>query len=232
LTFGNVYVLVPFVSTQAAPATRFAAVIDALCTVVVFGLGAGLPGPLVIRLWERLTKISARFTALGKRPIKPRAIPNDPPLREPQLAEPQPDPRYKTLCLPKAEAWLLRLLPEAEPFAAQLQAMLAQPDMQALLQAKPSLIRLIRPLCRMLGVQPPAEPRPPRPEPDSAPIPQSANPQSANPQSANPQAANPQSANPQAANPQAAATHAPPPQPSWARPATVSPPPDPESKPA
>ena len=117
LTFANVYVLVSFVSALASPATRFAVIIDALCAVVVTGLGTGFPGPLVIRLWERLTKLSVRFTALGKRPITPRAIPNDPPLRQLQpvrRAEPPSDPRYKTLCR-KAEAWRLRLLPSSDP---------------------------------------------------------------------------------------------------------------------
>jgi hypothetical protein len=170
LTSDTIYVLVTFVPAAAtlATATRFATLVEALCGAVVIGLHTGLSGPLVIRLWQRLTEIAARFAALGARPLNPRATPNHPPLRQPPVLQPpvpqpRPDPRYKTRRLPTAEAWLLRLLPEAEPYAEQVQAMLALPEFQALLQARPSLTRLLRPLCRMLGIEPPADPPPPEP---------------------------------------------------------------------
>ena len=162
MTTHNIYVLVPFVPRQAilAAATRLATMVEALCAVVVLGLHSGLPGPLIVRLWDRLTRLANRFNAIAARPIKPRATPNPIPATPKPPAETCHDPRFKTRRLPTADAWLLKLLPEAEPFVSQLQAMLDDPAIAALLQAKPSLIRLLRPICRMLGVQPPLDPEP------------------------------------------------------------------------
>ena len=57
----------------------------------------------------------------------------------------------------------IRRLPAAAPFAAELQRLIGDPQMAALLQANPGMARLLRPLCRMLGVQQPPEQRVPRP---------------------------------------------------------------------
>jgi hypothetical protein len=132
--------------------------VEALCSVVVLGLHTGLPGPLIVHLWERLTRLANRFNAIAARPIKPRETANPIPAPPKPPAETCHDPRFKTRRLPTANGWLLKLLPEADTFVSQLQAMLADPEIAALLKAKPSLIRLLRPICRMLGVQPPLDP--------------------------------------------------------------------------
>jgi len=90
------------------------------------------------------------------------------------------------LRLPRGQAWLIRLLPgEAASYGCQLQALLADPQMAALLAAAPEAGRILRPLCRLLAITPegslalpsaagkpapkprPAKPVPP-PEPPSA----------------------------------------------------------------
>ena len=57
--------------------------------------------------------------------------------------------------LPRSFGWLLPLVPtEAACRATQLRAVLAEPEMVALIAAAPQATRLLRPLCRMLGLEP------------------------------------------------------------------------------
>ena len=51
---------------------------------------------------------------------------------------------------------------------SQLAYLLTDPEMLAILRASPLLVRMLRPLCRMLGVVLPAEFRPPPPPPKPA----------------------------------------------------------------
>ncbi len=55
--------------------------------------------------------------------------------------------------LPRGLAWLLRLVPEAAVYGSQLNHLLSDPEMVALLQAAPQMGRLLRPLCQMLGIR-------------------------------------------------------------------------------
>ena len=56
--------------------------------------------------------------------------------------------------LPGRKAWLVRALGwEAAGYGSQLAALLAEPEMVALLDAVPAVGRVLRPLGRMLGVQ-------------------------------------------------------------------------------
>ena len=57
--------------------------------------------------------------------------------------------------LPSGQGWLVRALGyEAAGYGSQLAALLAEPEMQVLLAAVPGAGRVLRPLCRMLGVVP------------------------------------------------------------------------------
>jgi hypothetical protein len=52
-------------------------------------------------------------------------------------------------------AWLCPLVPSwAAGHASQMRVVLAEPEMQALLSACPQAIRVLRPLCFMLGIAP------------------------------------------------------------------------------
>ncbi len=55
----------------------------------------------------------------------------------------------------------MRLVPGAAAGAAQLQTLLTEPEMAALTAAAPQMGRLLRPLCRMLGVTAPPAYGPP-----------------------------------------------------------------------
>ncbi len=142
-------------------AERFAGIIDGLCRAVA-ARGAGrdrLAGPLVVLIWMRLRSIAAQVVALAARIAagRHRRYPARRPPRRP--AAPR---RRVPLVLPHAPAWLLPLVPcEAGGYASQLRCLLAEPEAAALLDAAPQMRRLLRPLCRMLGVRLPPPPRPP-----------------------------------------------------------------------
>ena len=56
--------------------------------------------------------------------------------------------------LPNRAGWLVREFGwEVAAFGSQLQHLLGQPEMQAALAARPGVGRILRPICRMLGVR-------------------------------------------------------------------------------
>jgi hypothetical protein len=56
--------------------------------------------------------------------------------------------------LPRRFGWLCPLVPgEAACFAGQMRVLLAEPEMQTLLAACPQAVRVLRPLCVMLGIE-------------------------------------------------------------------------------
>ena len=181
-----VYVLLPLVTQFASlpPADRFALIIEGLCQAVARRGGLmGLAGPLVILIWTRLRRLKARFARHAT--TSPAPAPSRPAAKRPAVSPRQSQP----LLLPRRSAWLLRLVPETASGASQLRHFLAEPDVASLLAEAPQLGRILRPLCRMLGIRPPPalrpppDLRPPAPPPDAAPcarlIPPYAPPQSA-----------------------------------------------------
>ncbi len=106
--------------------------------------------PLVMLLWTRLARLTARFDALvarltAGRPAAPARQRTRPARKAPAAG----------LRLPRGQAWLIRLLPgEAASYGCQLQALLADPAMAALLAAAPEAGRILRPLCRLLAIAP------------------------------------------------------------------------------
>ena len=107
--------------------------------------------PLFLLLWTRLRRIVARFEALVARAESGRLA--QPPLRPVG----PPRPAWTGQRLPRGIGWLIPLLPAvAAGYGSQLQHLLSQPEMKILLDAEPQAGRLLRPLCRMLAIPPPA----------------------------------------------------------------------------
>ena len=153
------------------PTDRFASILDGLCHAVAERGGRRLlAGPLVILIWSRLRRLAAQVAALAARITAGRQR------RVLARRSPRPAPRRPAQrTLPHDHAWLLPLVPQASGYGSQLQHLLADPEFAALVDAAPQMRRLLRPLCRMLGVRlPPAlvpPPRPPRPAgPPAAPL--------------------------------------------------------------
>ena len=110
-----------------------------------------LAGALVIAIWTRLHRISARFGAVAATPLPPpRPARPDP---APRAAAPHPAPSSRRpAAMPHGAGWLVRLMPGTAASRSQLEALLRDPEMAALLAADPRLGRILRPLCWMLGV--------------------------------------------------------------------------------
>jgi hypothetical protein len=158
------------VPAPPTPAERFSAILFWLSQAVGARSGAGLSFSLIALIVDRLRRIKQRFAhiaaGVGAGTYRPRrqaaaARPGQPP--------PQPDK------LPKEFGWLLPLLPDAVAYRSQLEQLLADPEMAALLAAAPaSLRRPVRSLCRMLAISPPpvlakpAKPGKPRKTPPPA----------------------------------------------------------------
>ncbi len=147
-----------------ALADRFASLVEGLRRVLAArGAGAWLAGPLILLLWSRLRRTAERFARLAAKVHAGKLPPPRRRLRSPRPVQPQP------LRLPRGAAWLLRRLPQAAAAASQLQHLLADPAVADLLAAAPQAGRLLRPLCRMLGVRPPPALRLPPPARPAAP---------------------------------------------------------------
>jgi hypothetical protein len=137
---------------------RFATILDGMCRAVAARAACDRRfAPLALLLWGWLRRTARRFAAVAARPgarPKPRHRPARSAAQRPER------PR-----LPRGFAWLLRCAPETATFGGQLQHLLTDPEMAALLEAAPRLGRHLRPLCQMLGVRPGPAPPPPRPRP-------------------------------------------------------------------
>ncbi len=144
-------------SPNPIPATdRFSLSIDGLLGVVAAAIvGGRMNAAMILLVWTRIKRIEMRVLALvasiragryrGGWVVEGRA------------ARAQAGPRAAppaSLELPRSFAWLIVLVPyKAAGFASQLRYLLADPEMVALLAAAPRLGRILRPLCRMLGIE-------------------------------------------------------------------------------
>jgi len=167
------------------PADRLSALIVRLVSAVFARrVGAHLgfvPAALVILISDRLRQVSQRFRRLADRvqagwihqpkPAAPRPAPAEPRADKPprKRAEP-PDPllaRYINQ---------VRLIPGQDLEAIKLgfaHLLLTDPEMQAVMEAAPGPAwRILRPLCRMIGIaRPDILAPPPRPKAEKPPKP-------------------------------------------------------------
>jgi hypothetical protein len=165
---------------------RFARIIDGLCRVVAASCRAPnslatwgpspaglLAGPVIVLIWTRLRRATARFAALVAR-VRAGAPPkqgvnsrSDENTRHTGEACPGPraGSRYPGMLasflpgspprrLPTSFGWLIRAVPAAACSRSQLQHLLSDPEITALLSAAPQIGRVLRPLCHMLAINP------------------------------------------------------------------------------
>ena len=144
------------------PAERLALILDALQkAVAAHGIRGLLTLPLQVLLWSRLSRMAQRARRLGAK------IAAGVPLFIPRIRAPRHTPNRPYARLPGSYVWLIRAVPGTAFGAVQLRWLLTTPEMAALAESPP-MRRLLRPLCRMLGVdlptanpaQPPAAPPP------------------------------------------------------------------------
>ena len=118
------------------------------------GSKAGSAMPLIVLAWTRLRRLSPRFAALAAavregrlaaaRTARGRAAPG--PARAPRAPQPQR--------LPRGSGWLIRLVPEAPAYGSLVLHWLDDPELATLLAEAPQAGRILRPLCRMLAIEP------------------------------------------------------------------------------
>ena len=154
--------------TLPPPIERFALIIEALCQAAAARSARRWIAVAIANLiWMRLRRTGARFAKLaarvraGELPAAARASASG---ASDQSAESRAERQAKrrksddpadrlAKRLPRGFAWLLRLVPEAAVYGSQLNHLLSDPEMVALLQAAPQMGRLLRPLCQMLGIR-------------------------------------------------------------------------------
>ena len=173
----------------------FVLILRGVCEAIAArGPKAGADSPLIIPAYARLNRLSARFLALVEafragRLAAPRCSPatdqapaRTPPMRsvaeDAQAAPSDPPTPPKQLRLPSGFGWMLRFGQEVAGRRSQLEHWLTtEPELGPLLNGAPQAGRILRPLCHMLGIEPPAvlrlPPRPPRerPKPAASPAP-------------------------------------------------------------
>ena len=136
------YVHVLFMNTFALPpvAARLGLALDGLGRAVAARIAAPvMSAAMILLVWRRLRRIEGEIAGLLAR------------FQAGRLG----GARAERARLPVGFGWLLALVPgEAACFAGQIRAALAEPEMVALLQAAPQARRSLRPLCRMLGLEP------------------------------------------------------------------------------
>ena len=112
---------------------------------------------LLVLVWGRIGRMANRFETLFAR-WRAGTLPKPRPSRAGAPTTPRETARY-----PAGRAWLVHVVGyEAAGPASQLQHLLAHPDMAEFLHAAPQAGRILRPLCHMLGIDPPLEPSRPR----------------------------------------------------------------------
>ena len=168
-----------------AMADRFSRIIALLYEIVAEqGVMRLRNGPLTLLIYNRIRRWTAQFLARATVPPRPgenaaraprpRSAP--PSATRPFAAPPPvapPEGPAEGPHLPRGHAWLLRLMQPTAQSLSQLMALLHEPEVTALLLARPHLSRLLQPLCYALGMPPlPFMPAPRRRKP----APEAANP--------------------------------------------------------
>ena len=124
--------------------------------------------PLIVPIWNRIGRLLARFERLVVKlgtGWRPKAAPQPPPRSTPRSTPQAPHAQPDAIRLPRGFGWLVQLTHGATAASGHVQALLAEPGMAELLAAAPSAGRILRPLCRALGIRP----GPPLSEPPAAP---------------------------------------------------------------
>ncbi len=109
-----------------------------------------LHGPLLVLVWNRLTRMFQRFERLVAQ-WRAGTLPKPRPSR---AGQPRPTDRTPSP-FPRQHAWLLILARAAAAIAAfQLRTLMTDAELRVFLAECPRAGRVLRPLCHMLGMHP------------------------------------------------------------------------------
>ena len=142
-------------------ATRFREILTGLRAAIGMHLDKDRARDAIfVLVWHRIGRMANRFDALFAK-WQAGTLPKPRPSRPGRTGKPR-DPQLR---LPQGRVWLVAAVGyHAAGRAGQLQHLFTDPDFDKFLQAVPQAGRILRPLCHMLGIDPPAPLRlPPRP---------------------------------------------------------------------
>lgn len=164
------------VALSPSLAGRFAWFFQGLCRVIgVDAQRRGMEPALAWAVWNRVRVLGERFNTLivraraGRLRARRKAAPHPAPAdqergqacsqdeREIQPAAATGAPSHGALGvkLPREFGWVRRALPETGQFAGVLMYLLRDPETAALVEKAPEAGRILRPLCRLLGIEAP-----------------------------------------------------------------------------
>jgi HAMP domain-containing protein len=138
------------------PAQRFITLIEGLCHVLIkHGRARFIAAPMLVLIWNRVIRMSRRFARLAER-VHLGTLSLPAPARS-RDASPRPARvRPAAEALPGHFRWLVNMIPETEAIAGDVCWLLQRPEMEELIDMAPQVGRILRPLCRMLGIDPPS----------------------------------------------------------------------------
>jgi len=130
---------------------RLALTLAGLGRAVAGRVGVGvMSAAMIVLVWQRVRRVEREIAGLMARFRAGRLRV----LVAPRVGRAGLARRVVGSWLPRRFGWLLPLVPaEAAGYAGQVRAVLAEPEMMALLAAAPQARRVLRPLCRMLGIE-------------------------------------------------------------------------------
>ena len=154
--FSGACVLILFMTSSQTLTTadRFTVILNGLCRAVAARIAGGALAPaMIVLIWTRLKRAERQVVDLLTR------------FRDGRLRVVTGSRRaggggggvrsQMPATLPRGFAWLIPLVPQwAAGYASQLRVVLAEPEMVALIAAAPQARRALRPMCRMLGIEP------------------------------------------------------------------------------
>jgi hypothetical protein len=165
--------------SKQPPIVRFASILDGALKAIA--RHTAIPADvrrLLLLVYSWINRTKKRFAALAARVAAGKASPRPRPAsvtpRSKGEAPEKPD-KPRPPSLPREKAWLLVLMKwEIACYRSTIMNWLEEPEVVALIQAAPQAGRLLRPLCRLLGIDlppilklppRPRRPKPPKPEP-------------------------------------------------------------------
>jgi hypothetical protein len=134
---------------------RFTSIIEGLCRVLTkHGRARFITAPVLLLIWNRIMRMARRFASLTERYCA-GTLAEPAPARS-QGTSPRPPRVPAGEALPHHFRWLVNMIPEAEAIAGDVCWLLQRPEMEELIDMAPQVGRILRPLCRMLGIDPPS----------------------------------------------------------------------------
>jgi hypothetical protein len=136
-------------------ARRVFDIAEALCLAVGNAIRPGfIQAAMALLVVRRIQRVRGLLLALEERFLAGRLVTH--PARGVAARDPVLAVRVRRVAdvvFPRRFGWLCGLVPgEAACFAGQLRVVLAEPGMAALMESCPQAVRIVRPLCWMLGI--------------------------------------------------------------------------------